>query len=176
MARGVKFIRWDLDQIVDQVRSVCEIDANGCWIWCYGGFDRDWYPEITIRRKRMSVARWLLEVTTGLTGPVARHTCDRMPCCNPEHLLWGSQADNVRDAFDRGRRTPAQPAPARRVNRPYRLARGETHGRSKFTDDEVRAIRRLHGRGTTIYRLAKDYQVTKRCIQQIVRRETWQHL
>lgn len=33
----------------------------------------------------------------------ARHTCDNPPCVNPEHLLEGTQADNVADAVARGR-------------------------------------------------------------------------
>jgi hypothetical protein len=37
--------------------------------------------------------------------PVAatRHTCDNPPCCDPVHLLDGTQADNIRDAVERGR-------------------------------------------------------------------------
>ena len=178
MARGVKFIRWDLDQLVEQVLSVCEPAENGCQIWRYGGYSRDWYPEIMIKGRRQSVARWILESTTGEVGEVARHRCDRMPCCNPDHLLWGTQADNVRDQFEHGRRTPGDPSAwkSRRVNRPHRLARGESHGLAKLTEDQVRAIREAHLGGATIYRLAKDYGVTKRSIQQIVRRVTWTHV
>lgn len=34
---------------------------------------------------------------------VVRHTCDNPPCVNPEHLLLGTQANNVQDMMDRGR-------------------------------------------------------------------------
>jgi hypothetical protein len=32
-----------------------------------------------------------------------RHTCDNSACCNPHHLLIGTQKDNVQDAMDRER-------------------------------------------------------------------------
>lgn len=218
MAKGVKFIRWDPAFLVDQVRSVCEVDANGCWVWRYGTFDREWYPDIMIKRRKQSVARWILEVTTGTTGEVARHRCDRMPCCNPEHLLWGSPADNVADCVARGRNATGDASGFRKYPEKYRgdnhwmrkqperiqrgqqhwtartpgvmprgddnparkhpelLARGEQHGRAKLTDEKVREIRRCHAVGTSMYRLAKDHGVSKRCIEGVVKRMTWRHV
>jgi len=172
----VKFVRWNTAELVEQVRAVCEIDANGCWLWAYGGTDREWYPEITINGEGHSVARWILMVTTGTTGPVARHTCDRPRCCNPDHLLWGTQKENVHDAYERGRRIPAQPREPKRVNRPYQLARGEKHGMAKLTASDVRTIRERHASGVSGYRLAKDYGVAKGTIYSIVKGKSWTHL
>lgn len=36
---------------------------------------------------------------------VTRHTCDNPPCIEPSHLLEGSQADNIDDAWQKGRLT-----------------------------------------------------------------------
>ncbi len=164
-------IRWDLNKLIDQIRSVCEVEESGCWIWRHNRA----YPEIMIKRQRQSVARWLLEVTTGETGSVARHSCDRPSCCNPQHLLWGSQADNVEDAFRRGRRHHRKTyIPRQRKIETF--ARGEAHGQAKLSVNKVRAIRARHTQGESIYRLAKEYNVTKRTIQQIVRRVTWTHV
>lgn len=46
------------------------------------------------------------EVPAGL---VVRHSCDNPPCCNPAHLLLGTQGDNTRDAAVQGkyRRSPS---------------------------------------------------------------------
>lgn len=38
-----------------------------------------------------------------IDGLVVRHTCDNAWCINPEHLIIGTQADNIRDAVARGR-------------------------------------------------------------------------
>lgn len=47
----------------------------------------------------------LLELVTGeeSDGRFALHSCDNPPCVNPAHLRWGSHADNMTDAADRGR-------------------------------------------------------------------------
>lgn len=34
---------------------------------------------------------------------VARHTCDHNWCINPDHLLAGTQRDNILDAIEHGR-------------------------------------------------------------------------
>jgi hypothetical protein len=34
---------------------------------------------------------------------VTRHACDNPPCINPDHLIEGTQADNVADTVTRGR-------------------------------------------------------------------------
>lgn len=36
-------------------------------------------------------------------GMVVRHSCDNGRCCNPTHLLIGTQADNLADMRQRGR-------------------------------------------------------------------------
>ena len=36
-------------------------------------------------------------------GKVVRHTCDVPSCCNPSHLILGSQQENVDDMYERGR-------------------------------------------------------------------------
>lgn len=37
-------------------------------------------------------------------GHVIMHTCDNRLCCNPSHLVLGTQSDNVRDMDKKGRR------------------------------------------------------------------------
>ena len=49
-------------------------------------------------------AAYLLAGNTLQPGNVIRHTCDVPHCFNPDHLIEGTQADNLRDAVERGRR------------------------------------------------------------------------
>ena len=34
---------------------------------------------------------------------IGRHICNNPPCCNPEHLEWGSASDNMKDRVASGR-------------------------------------------------------------------------
>lgn len=97
-------------------------------------------------------------------GPIAeevkiRHSCDRTRCCNIDHLLAGSNADNVQDRVERNR-----------------SARGSRHGLSKLIEDDVRAIRIAAAHGATREELAKEYKVNPRNIDFIVERVTWSHV
>ncbi|MDE3022306.1 MAG: HNH endonuclease [Pseudomonadota bacterium] len=66
-------------------------------------------------------------------GPIpkglhVRHTCDTPACINPEHLVLGSHADNMRDKSVRKR------------------VHGSKNPMSKFTDAERELARTLTGR------------------------------
>jgi len=51
-----------------------------------------------------SRAAWMLyHHEAAPAGLVVRHTCDNPPCVAPDHLLLGTQADNVQDRVDRDR-------------------------------------------------------------------------
>lgn len=62
-------------------------------------------------------------------GQVVRHSCDNPPCVNPDHLSIGTQADNMRDMWARGRATTAR-------------AYGEAAGNAKITVELAAAILR----------------------------------
>lgn len=51
----------------------------------------------------LRVNRWVLWQATGEAGEglEACHRCDRALCVQPEHLYWGTRADNVRDIVKR---------------------------------------------------------------------------
>lgn len=82
-------------------------DPDECWVWTatnYQGYGRfriksssdKW---LTIASHRMSL--YLSERTSG-KGYIACHKCNNPPCCNPNHLYWGTPADNTKDSIKAG--------------------------------------------------------------------------
>ena len=87
------------------------------------------------------------------------HTCDNPGCVNPAHLFVGSQSDNIRDMYNKGRGVDNS---------------GEKNGLSKLTDVQVNEIReRYTGKYGEQTALAKEYGVTPRNIGSIVNNKHW---
>ena len=82
------------------------LDKSGdCWIWT--GRARLNYGYGAVRRNGRTIGahRLAYQLHHGSipAGMSVRHTCDNTACCNPAHLLLGSQSDNMKDAAVRGR-------------------------------------------------------------------------
>ncbi len=91
-------------------------------------------------------------------GMVIRHSCDTPACVEIDHLLIGTQADNIRDMFERGRNANLG---------------GENNGQSKLTKEDVLAIRADPRSQRDI---AKDYPVNNGTIGKIKTRSIWRHI
>ncbi len=92
---------------------------------------------------------------------VVRHTCDNPPCFRRQHLIEGSQRDNIRDAIARGRFKP----------------KGEHHNMAKLNNEQVRQIRSIYAEGGTSFRLLGiQFNVSPSCIQGVLDGSRWQHI
>ena len=85
---------------------------TGCWLWV-GTTNNDGYGYVhlprTSRGKRSVLAhRIAWERVNGPIpkGPKVCHRRDQPSCVNPDHLFLGTQRDNLRDMYDKGRARP----------------------------------------------------------------------
>lgn len=92
-------------------------------------------------------------------GLIVMHSCDNPPCCNPAHLLLGTQADNMRDKKERGR-----------------AARGERSHAAKVTEQIVADIRRRRAAGEPRLQVAAEYGISYTAVFSIERGRSWGHV
>ncbi len=155
-------------------RKVQRAGPNDCWEWLagrnalgYGAFGVD---------GRTRMATHVALTLDGRPRPgalIALHSCDNPGCVNPQHLRWGTDAENQQDMIDRGR--------ARRLfgedhwmhKRPERIRRRANHPRAKLTEADVREIRAApRHRGTGI-ELAARFGVRPAAISKIRLGQLW---
>jgi hypothetical protein len=123
-----------------------------CWPW-QASKDSIGYGRFGISgkcRKANRVALMLRGIIEPFDGACAMHKCDNRACCNPAHLSWGTQSENMTDCSRRGR-----------------------NKMSRLTPEAVREIRASK---LTQYQLADAYGVTQGAIYCILAGKTWRHV
>lgn len=130
------------------------------WIGSTGAYR---YGQIKHAGKMRRAHRVMYELHYGVSpGPkVVRHSCDNSLCVNPEHLILGTQADNVQDMLVRNRHKPLS---------------GAENGRAKLDADKVREIRRrfkARHRRDGARALGREFGVSFVAIMEAVRGNTW---
>lgn len=91
-----------------------------------------------------------------LGRPCALHSCDNPSCCNPCHLRWGTQRENVSDRTARDRH-----------------ARGTDYANCKLNESQVLSIRADARRSALV---AVEYGVSYQTIWAIRARRLWTHI
>jgi HNH endonuclease len=136
-----------------------KVSENGCHICTSHKANSYGYFQISINGKQVLIHRFIYEEKFGTIKPgnIIRHTCDNPNCINPDHLLEGTQKDNMQDAVDRNR-----------------TAKGITHGRAKLNEQQVLEI--FNNTVDTHRALGRKYNTDCSTIRLIRIGETWKHI
>ncbi len=107
------------------------VKSDGCWLWQgainttgYGMANWPGQKNIPAHRRAYELLRGPIQ-----EGMLALHKCDTPRCCNPDHLFFGTDADNCADKIAKDRH-----------------ARGERSGHAVLTAAQVLEIRRDYRR------------------------------
>ena|SRR5688500_3393173 len=133
------------------------IDKNangGCWHWM-GRVQRGGYGEFCLNGKNQLTHRLSYTLTYGEIpdGKIICHKCDVRICCNPDHLFVGTASDNKIDCLVKGH-----------------------HSQAKLNPDKVREIRVKRLKGTSTRVLAKEFNISRRTIKDILKGTRWAHV
>lgn len=92
-------------------RFLAQLNTAGrCWTWT-GSTRSHGYGRFWDGTRKVLAHRAAYEWTFGAIEPgtVVMHTCDNPACCNPAHLVNGTQADNMADKVRKRRQSRARP-------------------------------------------------------------------
>ena len=143
--------------LLDWIESKSMKNADGCLEW-QGALNQYGYGCVRSQGKTHLVHRlaYSLRSNEAIAGLVIRHNCDNPKCLAEDHLVSGTQAENLQDMSERGR-----------------AARGVKASSSKLSDEDIMAIRASNASRTELARL---YGVCHQQISMIVRRKRWAHI
>jgi HNH endonuclease len=140
--------------------------TNTCWLWTAGQQGNGYGTFRTKNPRRHVLAhRMAWELTYGPIpeGKQVCHHCDTRHCIRPDHLFLGTQCDNIRDAFRKGRFP---------VNH-GKWNKGEVNGSAKLTAADVTKIRSMTG---TQQEIANIFGINQSHVSRIKRCSSWNHM
>lgn len=146
-----------LEEILQHTESM----PSGCIEWRKTRIAAG-YGQIWLRGTMVLVHREVTRLVHGepQAKAFALHSCDNPSCVNPNHLSWGSHAENMRQMWARGRST----------RKPFNLPM------RKFTDEQIRMMRLSKDAGQTYAALGRAYGVSANTIKAICLRLTYREV
>lgn len=155
---GGKAIDYSLDGLLART---ARIPDTGCFLW--EGATLNGYPVASWHQR---VHRLVMQHIHGrklATKEFVCHRCDVPLCINPAHLYVGTQLDNMRDMYRRGRDgDTAHP--------------GERNHNALLTEDAVREIRATPKKYGNFAALARKYGVCRTAITEVRSGRSWAHV
>lgn len=167
--------------------NTLKLGLDECWPWKGSVHKKDNRGVIWIKEEKKNVVapRLSWRVATGewpSRSLLVCHSCDNPNCVNPNHLWLGTVGDNARDAASKGRlatqKNPSSSFFSSPASNEYR-PRGQGHGRSLLSDDQVKWIRenyRPHHRDFGARAMSRKFGVHHDTVEAVIHQKTWRHV
>lgn len=143
---------------------------TGCRLWAKGtdrGYGRFTLPAAhggkLVYAHRFAYALAYGDIPAGMD---VLHRCDTPACCNPSHLFLGTQGDNNRDMWEKGRARPWGGKPKR----------GSLSGRSKLHESDIYVMLDLLQAGWNQSQVAREFGIDRSSVSFIRAGKTWRHI
>lgn len=163
----------DLDRDLIAKRFWPKVEkGENCWIWkaftTYEGYGRlsctQYGKEVQYLAHRVS---WWLFYGDDPGLMEVCHACDTPPCVRPDHLFLGTQADNLRDMYKKGRND---------CSHLPKFLNGEANINAVITKEDAAKIKRLLRDGHRKTDIASYLNVSVHVVKNIARGATWNHV
>lgn len=145
------------------------LGPDDCWEWTANKNKGYGQLKVPKTRKDVRANRLSLMIRDGVWNSdpkkIACHTCDNPPCCNPNHLFWGSHQDNSDDKISKGKHG----------GRPQH---GILNAACKINEDTIKAIIRYCKRGMNNKEISAMFNgaITHSMVSRIRLGKSWTHL
>lgn len=140
--------------------------TKDCWMWRASTYVNG-YGVIFDGKKLVSAHRFSFKHYNGKIpkGMCICHKCDNKLCVNPNHLFLGTQRDNMRDMYNKGRNRKIET---------YKS--GSEHCNAKLTMKEATLIRKMYSKGNYSSReLASRFSISKPVILNIIHNRSYKN-
>jgi hypothetical protein len=139
--------------------QVGEPDENGCHPWRGPSFSQGyglcWHGAERYAHRHSFV----MHKGSIPPGNLVRHRCDNRGCVNPEHLILGTNRDNMKDALERST-----------------LARGSRRRPDVSEDDVLQARHAFHGKELRLKDVAANLGMSISQASDIMWGRLWRHV
>lgn len=128
------------------VNVVPQSNSQHCWLWTASTLPNGYGIASVGSGKNQLAHRFIAGLREDITDKVVMHICDNPGCVRPDHLVVGTQQDNMSDMYDKQRQN------------------------SKLTPAAVRDIR---SRSLTRKEYAAKYQISLYTVGEVQKGKTW---